>query len=301
MKTSPRLVFTLVAAGSMITSAYAGTTMNVFAASFPNGEPALSIIDLTTGALTPFGTVAYGGTVNDIAANPVTGQLYGLSGSTLFTINTTTSIGSVQTLSSTGMNGGMESLAFDSAGNLFIATQSSLYRYNLESNAAAAVGTGYGNALQLGATGQNIRFNGATLYLTNTDPDNNDTDLYSINTASGSASFVGSIVGHAALTLGNYGDHMYGSSTPAIGRLTYDLVDFGTTVTATMGDNPDFGTPGEPAQELLVNHTSVLSGSTSSTFPQNVNFSGVPEPTSCVLLFAGAGSLAFLRRRRQIQ
>jgi hypothetical protein len=193
----------------------------------------------------------------------------------------------------------METLAFDSSGNLYIGTQSSLYGYNLTLNQATLIGS-YGGAFQLGSTGQNMRFAGTTLYVSNTDPDLNDTDLYSLDISTGLATWFGEVVGHPGLALGNYGSALYGSSVPAVqgqgsGPLT--LLYFGTTVTRQMGPDPD----NPEAQEYLVDHVDALTPDEDGNggFPLNYNFSGVPvpEPSTWMIFLSGAGSLALLRRR----
>jgi len=247
----------------------------------------LETIELTTGFVTPLATVGYGGTVNDIAADPLSGALYGLAGANLFTINTAT--GATTTVSAGGMSGSMESLAFDSAGNLYIASQSGLYGFNRSTGVASYIGD-YGSAVELNGTGQNIRFAGSSLYVTNTDVDPHDTDLYSINTSTGSASFVGTIDGHASVALGNSGSHLYGSCVPAVGggSGSLDLLDFGTTVATYVG-------PTEEGSETLVAHDQLLT----NTFPGNVNFTAIPEHGRLGTLACLVGSGVFLRFRRR--
>ena len=196
----------------LIVSSAASAAPIVYAVGFPNGNPIFETVNLNSGAVSVIGTVQYGGTINDIASDPTTGKLYGLSGQTLFTINPTNGVTNV--VGYTGV-GDMETLAFNPGGNLYVGTQHSLYSVNKNSAGSSYLGE-FGAAFQANGTIQNIRFNGSTLYATNTDPDAADTDLYAINTSNASATWIGEVQGHPGLALGNYGTQMYGSSLPAI-------------------------------------------------------------------------------------
>ena len=277
MKIKALLILTVVALGSM-SSTYASL---VYAVGFPPGTPTLQQFDSQTGlAVGAPVTVNYGSTINDIAVDPVTQTLYGLSGANLFTINPTD--GSTSTVSVAGMNGSMESLAFDSNGNLYLATQANLYSVGVPTNSASVtlIGQGWGSPYELGSTAQNIRFGANnTLYLTNTAPNAYDTDLYSVNTTTGVATHVGTLP-FASLALGNSGTQLLGAYVPAIGNssgLTPYLVDLGTNPTTSLGPDPD----NLSSQTDIVNTTTI-----SSQFPVNVNFSGgadlatAPEPST---------------------
>jgi len=268
MKIKSLLILMGIALGGM-SSAYASL---VYAVGFPPGTPTLQQFDSQTGlAVGAPVTVNYGSTINDIAVNPLNQTLYGLSGGNLFTIDPTS--GNTSSVSVSGMNGGMESLAFDSTGNLYIATQANLYSVGVPTNSAAAtlVGQGWGNPYELGTTAQNIRFGANnTLYLTNTDPDGNDTDLYSVNTTTGVATHVGTLP-FPSLALGNSGFQVFGSYIPALGNssgATPYLITLGTSPTTSLGPDPDNAS----TQTDIVNTTTI-----SNDFPANVNFSGGPE------------------------
>ena len=247
----------------------------VYTSTFPSGYPTLEQVDLTSGNVTLLATIEYGGIVNDIAQNPINGELYGLSGNNLFTIS---SAGKV-TVVVNNLNISCETMAFDGSGRLYIGTQSALYSYNLSSATAQFIGN-YGGAQYLNNGGQNIRFSGETLYLANTGAGDN-TQLYTVNLTNGSATYIGNIVGQSAVVFGNYNTHLYGSSVPAIngGVGNQDVLDFGSVVTVTSGN---------------VNYTII-----GESFPENVNFTAthsngivaaVPEPSVWALL--GIGGLA---------
>ena len=281
--------------------------IDVFATSFPGGNPTLETIDLVTGHVHPLGTVNWGGMLNDIAQDPTSGTLYGLSGANLFTISTSGNIGAVTLVATAGMSGSMETLAFNSAGDLYIGSQSSLYKFNFSNptrlaGTAAYVGSydSSGNDPYLNGAGQNLRFNGNTLYVANTGSGNN-TELYTVNPATGGASFIGVVTNQPSLVLGNHGTHMYGSSVPAIngGNATADLLDFGSTITTYLGNNPLGGN----GQLPIVNYTTLLAGNVGGNFPLNANFTeagsvaAVPEPGVGMLFGLGLVGIVALRYR----
>jgi len=271
--------------------------IDVYATSFPGGNPTLETVNLATGNVTPLGTVNWGGILN----------LYGLSGANLFTISTSgNNIGAVTPVAATGLNGSMETLAFNSAGNLYIGTQSELYQFNFN-NASGTAGTATdvgsyhvsNTDPYLNGAGQNMRFNGSTLYIANTGSGNN-TELYTVNTATGAANFIGVVTNQPSLVLGNAGGHMYGSSVPAIngGNATADLLDFGSTITTYTGNNPLGGS----GQLPIVNYTALLAGNAGGSFPINENFTAagnvaaVPEPNVSLLLGLGVLGMVIVRR-----
>ena len=284
--------------------------IDVFATTFPGGNPTLETVNLATGQVTPLGTVNWSGMLNDIAQDPVNGTLYGLSGANLFTISTSGNVGAVTPVAATGLNGSMETLAFNSAGDLYVGTQSELYKFNFSnpsSTAGTATDVGSFNANNtdsyLNGAGQNMRFEGSTLYLANTGSGNN-TELYTVNTANGAANFIGVVTNQPSLVLGNDGKHVYASSVPAIngGSAVANLLDFGPTITTTMGANPLGGS----GQLPIVNYTTLLAGTAGSSFPMDVNFTeaepmvgnvaAVPEPNIGILLALGLLGVVVMRR-----
>ena len=270
-----------------------GDPIDVYASSFPSSYPTIETVNLATGNVTPMGTINWGGIINDIAVSPINGNIYGVSGSNLLQISPN---GNVTTIAATGMNGGTESLAFNNKGNLYLATQSSLYQFNFSTGTAgSAVYIGDYNQPGLSGTGQNIRYNGNTLYVTDTQNDGN-TKLYTVSTNNGLATLVGVVTNQQSLALGNYGGQLLGSSVPTInnGSGSVDILNFGTQVTTT-----------DYHGEEVVNY-SVLP----ITFPENVNFSqagsglvalgsvaAVPEPSLIVMLGLGLVGIVVCRRK----
>ena len=292
-----------------IANASRADLLDVYASTFPGGNPTLETVNLATGQATTLGTVNWGGLINDIAQDPITGTLYGLSGSSLFTISTAGQIGAVTPVTAAGMSGSMETLAFNNQGDLYIGTQSSLYKMNFTNpnkltGTATYIGSydANGGDPYLNGAGQNMRFNGSTLYLANTGSGNN-TELYTVNTGSGAANLVGVITNQPSIVLGNNGGHMYGSSVPAIngGNAAADLLDFGSTVTTYLAPNPLGGS----GQLPVVNYTTLKTGANDSSFPLNVNFTAasnvaaVPEPGIGILLSLGLVGLIVVRRYQQ--
>ena len=309
MKSKLTLAVSLAIATSLSNVARA-ELIDVFATTFPGGNPTLETVNLATGHVTTLGTVNWGGMINDIAEDPTSGTLYGLSGANLFTISTSGNVGAVTPIATTGLNGSMETLAFNSTGDLYIGTQSDLYKFNFSNPGRTAGTAAYvgnydagGNDQYLNGRGQNLRFNGNTLYVANTGSGNN-TELYTVNTATGAANFIGVVTNQPSLVLGNHGTHMYGSSVPAIngGSATADLLDFGATVTTYLGANPLGGS----GQLPIVNYTTLLAGNGGGSFPLNVNFTeamplagnvaAVPEPNIGIMLALGALGVVVVRR-----
>jgi len=306
MKTKLSLAISLAVAIG-IASVGRANLIDVYATSFPGGNPTLETINLTTGNVTPLGTVNWGGILNDVAQDPLTGALYGLSGANLFTISLSGNVGAVTPINTTGMNGSMETLAFNGNGDLYVGTQASLYKFNFTSpNGGAATYLGNFNAngtdTYLNGAGQNMRFNGNTLYVANTGSGNN-TELYTVNTTTGAANFIGVVTNQPSLVLGNAGNHMYGSSIPAInsGNALADLLDFGSTITTTMGANPLGGS----GQVPIVNYTTLLAGDSSGSFPLNQNFTeagplgnvaAVPEPGISMMLGLGLVGIVGMKK-----
>lgn len=256
----------------------------VYTSTFPSGYPTLEQVDLTTGNAVLLATIDYSGIVNDIAQSPINGELYGLSGNNLFTITTGGKVAPIVN----NLNGSSETLAFDGSGQLYIGTQSALYKYNLVNATAQFIGN-YGGAEYLNNGGQNMRFSGNTLYLANTGG-NGNTQLYTVNLDNGSATYVGNIVGQPSLVLGNYNNHLYGSSVPAINSAggNPDVIDFGSVVTVSGGN---------------VKYTVI-----GDNFPENVNFTAanstgdvavVPEPSQWALFGIGGFVVYFAGRSKK--
>ena len=263
MKNS-RILFvfgTLLAAGSLALSARAQN--DVYAVEFL-GNNRFGTINLMNGTFTEISSLS--GTYNDIAYAP-DGSLFGLynNGASLVTFDRTT--GDVTPVASLG-GSGIESIAFNpNNGVLFGASESGLYTIDPTTGQASYIGdfgSPYGCNLW-----QNIRFDSdGNLYLSNT---GDNTDIYQVNTNTGSATFVGEVNGYANLTLENGSQYMYGVSIPSINGANAQpvLVSFNLGSFVAGGTNADGS----------INQISVTMVGSGGDFPVNFNFSGnVPNP-----------------------
>ena len=253
----------LLAAGSLAMSARAQN--DVYAVEFNTGDNGFGIINLMNGTFTQIsdlGSTLY----NDIAYAP-DGTLYGLAnnGASLVTFDSTT--GDVTPVASLG-GSGIESIAFNpNNGALFGASESGLYTIDPTTGQASYIGdfgSPYGCNLW-----QNIRFDSdGNLYLSNT---GDNTDIYQVNTNTGSATFVGEVNGYANLILENGSQYMYGVSIPSINGANAQpvLVSFDLGSFVAGGTNADGS----------IHQISVTMVGAGGDFPVNFNFSGnVPNP-----------------------
>ena len=260
-----KTVLGVVVAGGLALSARAQN--DVYAVEFNTGDNGFGVINLMNGTFTQIsdlGSTLY----NDIAYAP-DGTLYGLAnnGASLVTFDRTT--GDVTPVASLG-GSGIESIAFNpNNGALFGASESGLYTIDPATGQASYIGdfgSPYGCNLW-----QNIRFDSdGNLYLSNTG-DGSGTDIYQVNTDTGSATFVGEAAGYADLILENGSQYMYGVSIPSINGADAHpvLVSFDLGSFVAGGTNADGS-----IHQIAV--TMVGSG---GDFPVNFNFSGnVPNP-----------------------
>jgi hypothetical protein len=255
----------VLTAGSLVLSARAQN--DVYAVEFNTGDNGFGIINLMNGTFTQIsdlGSTLY----NDIAYAP-DGTLYGLAnnGASLVTFDSTT--GDVTPVASLG-GSGIESIAFNpNNGALFGASESGLYTIDPTTGQASYIGdfgSPYGCNLW-----QNIRFDSdGNLYLSNTG-DGSGTDIYQVNTNTGSATFEGEVEGYADLILENGSQYMYGVSIPSINGANAQpvLVSFNLGSFVAGGTNADGS----------INQISVTMVGSGGDFPVNFNFSGnVPNP-----------------------
>jgi hypothetical protein len=256
------LVGTLLAAGSVAMSARAQN--DVYAVEFNTGDNGFGIINLMNGDFTQIsdlGSTLY----NDIAYAP-DGTLFGIAnnGSSLVTFDSTN--GAVTTVASLEVPG-LESIAYAPDGTLFGAAQSGLYTIDPTTGASTFIGS-FGDPYNLNLA-QNIRFDSdGNLYLSNT---GDNTDIYQVNTNTGSATFVGEVDGYSDLILENGSQYMYGVSIPSINGADAQpvLVSFDLSSFVNGGTNADGSIHQIPV-------TMVGAG---GDFPVNFNFSGnVPNP-----------------------
>jgi hypothetical protein len=266
---------TLLAAGSLALSARAQN--NVYAVEFL-GNNRFGTINLMNGTFTEISSLS--GTYNDIAYAP-DGSLFGLynNGASLVTFDRTT--GDVTPVASLG-GSGIESIAFNpNNGVLFGASESGLYTIDPTTGQASYIGdfgSPYGCNLW-----QNIRFDSdGNLYLSNT---GDNTDIYQVNTNTGSATFVGEVNGYANLILENGSQYMYGVSIPSINGANAQpvLVSFDLGSFVAGGTNADGS----------IHQISVTMVGAGGDFPVNFNFSGnVPNPLPVNIPDASTVSIA---------
>jgi len=273
-----KAVLGVVVAGSLVLSARAQD--DVYAVEFNTGNNGFGIINLMNGDFTEISSLG-GAIYNDIAYAP-DGTLYGLynNGQSLVTFDPTTGAVTPGTPLSVA---GIESIAFDpSDGTLFGATESGLCTIDPTTGQATYIGD-FGSPYGLNLA-QNIRFDSdGNLYLSNTGSGN--TDIYQVNTDTGSATFVGEVEGYSDLILENGSQYMYGVSIPSINGANSQpvLVSFDLSSFVNGGTNADGS----------IHQISVTMVGAGADFPVNFNFSGnVPNPLPVNIPDASTVSIA---------
>ena len=270
------LVGTLLAAGSVAMSARAQN--DVYAVEFNTGDNGFGIINLMNGDFTQIsdlGSTLY----NDIAYAP-DGTLFGIAnnGSSLVTFDSTN--GAVTTVASLEVPG-LESIAYAPDGTLFGAAQSGLYTIDPTTGASTFIGS-FGDPYNLNLA-QNIRFDSdGNLYLSNT---GDNTDIYQVNTNTGSATFVGEVDGYSDLILENGSQYMYGVSIPSINGADAQpvLVSFDLGSFVNGGTNADGSIHQIPVTmvgaggDFLLNF--IFSGNVPNPLPVNI-------PDACTISIA---------------
>ncbi len=271
-----KAVLGVVAAGSLALSAHAQN--DVYAVEFNTGDNGFGIINLMNGSFTQIsdlGSTLY----NDIAYAP-DGTLFGIAnnGSSLVTFDSNN--GTVSTVAALDVPG-LESIAYAPDGTLFGAAQNGLYTIDPTTGASTFIGS-FGDPYNLNLA-QNIRFDSdGNLYLSNT---GDNTDIYQVNTSTGSATFVGEVTGYSDLILENGSQYMYGVSIPSINGADAQpvLVAFDLSSFVAGGTNADGS-----IHQIAV--TMVRAG---ADFPVNFNFSGnVPNPLPANIPDASTVSIA---------
>jgi hypothetical protein len=256
-----KAVLGVVVVGSLAMSARAQN--DVYAVEFNTGDNGFGIVNLMNGDFTQISDL--GGTLyNDIAYAP-DGTLFGIANSSsLVTFNPTNGV--VTTVASLDVPG-LESIAYAPDGTLFGAAQSGLYTIDPTTGVSTFIGS-FGNPYNLNLA-QNIRFDSdGNLYLSNT---SDNTDIYQVNTNTGSATFVGEATGYADLMLMNGSQYMYGVSIPSINGANAApvLVSFDLSSFVNGGTNADGS----------IHQISVTMVGAGGDFLVNFIFSGnVPNP-----------------------
>jgi hypothetical protein len=154
----------------------------------------------------------------------------------------------------------VQSLAFRPGdGALFGATDTKLFTINPLTGKTTPVGD-YGNPTNLHKSGQNIRFaQDGNLYVSNT---STNTDIYQINTSTGTATWMGEAVGCPNVMLQNAGQTMYGVAD--VSSNSAELVSFNLVSFVVGGTNADGST-----HQITYSPTGA-----GTNFPANFVFSG---------------------------
>ena len=143
-----------------------------------DGSGNLWSLDVSTNISTNLGNSGVG-TFVDIAQDPTSGNLYGITGGSLFSINSANGAGTLIGLTGAGANG----LTFDSAGTLY-ASGSSLYTINLGTGAGTVIG-----GIGFSSSGDIAFDSSGNLYMSATGGDR----LVSLNTTTGAGTLIGNI------------------------------------------------------------------------------------------------------------
>ena len=231
-----------------------------------DGAGRLGKVDVATGTVTMVGNM--GAVMTDIAFDP-TGNLYGITFGSLYSINSTTAASTFIGNLGTSLN----SLVFRADGTLYGAN-SSLYSINTSTGAATLIGNGGAGYTSSG----DLAFVGGELYLSSTRP-NSDT-LFKLDTTTGAGTAVGAI-----------------GVSSVFGLATNNNVDlYGVAGTGVYSVNTLTGTG-----TLLVSYGGQGLGAANGTAFFAEAAPPVPEPETYALMLAGlglVGYMAALRRRR---
>jgi len=226
----------------------------------------IGTVDVATGVDTLVGNS--GAALTDIAFDP-NGNLYGITFSNLYRINTSTG---AATLIGGGFPVQMNALTFSSTGVLYGAATGSngFYTINTTTGAATLVGN-------IGSTSAgDLAFHNGVLYLSSSTG-----NLVSINVSTG----VGTIIGSLGPAGGSFG--------LANGD---DNVLYAVNGTNIFSVNTATG-----LGTLVVGYGGVLSGANGTAFFQEAVVPSIPEPETYAMLLAGLGLLGFAARRRKQQ
>jgi len=150
----------------------------------------IGTIDVNTGAATLIGNTGLGALLDDIAFSP-TGQLFGETGTELYSINQTT--GAATPIGAFGV-GGMNGLTFDSNGTLYGSGDSALYTINPANGLATLVGL---SGLNGWASAGDLTFLQGTMYETVTN--GAVSDLARIDPNTGAGTLIGQVVADPTL------------------------------------------------------------------------------------------------------
>lgn len=247
---------------TLLVVVFLGATSFVHATYLSDSDGNLYFYDIDTNTYTLIGNSGYGPWY-DIALNPLTGMLYGVTyPGSLYSINT--SDGSANCIGSTGsfING----LAFDNSGNLYGSGYTHLYTIDLSNGSATQVAyTGYNSS-------GDIAFDEyGNIYMTANDNWTESSDrLIYYDFSDNSVSEIGEIGYYGVYGIGFSGDTLYGFTA---GKETITI---------------DTGTGGGT---LVFNNGITAYGADTTAAP-------VPEPSTVLLLGLGLICMAGYGRKR---
>lgn len=229
------------------------------------GGAQLATVDVSTGATSVIGGT--GTALTDIAFSP-TGDLYGISFSSLYKVNqgtgASTLIGGLGSFSGTA-----NALVFGADGTLYMAGNT-LYTVNTSTGAAAAIGSGIGYQ-----SGGDLAFVGGNLFMASS-----GNQLIKVNTTTGGGSLVGN--------LGVAG--MFGLATPD------NVVLYGVA-----GQNVYTVNTGTGAAAFQSTFSPFLSGGAFGLAFRTESGGGkVPEPSTFALVGLALLGVAAARRRAKL-
>jgi hypothetical protein len=246
---------------SLMFSAFLAAANPVHAVYIGDSSGGLYDLDVTTNSSTYLGNSGVGA-MFDIALNPLTNMMYGVTGiGNLYSINTTN--GAASFIGGTGafING----LTFDSSGTLFGSGGTSLFTVNLTTGAASTVGsTGFNSSGDIAFDSLGNLFLSAT--------GSGGDQLVTVNSTTGAGSLVGSL-GFSSVYGLNYWD-----------STLYGFTLFGQTITidTTTGSGTYLAT-----NSIRANGADGVGGVVD-----------VPEPASIALIGLGLFGLGFARRMK---